>query len=251
MSGLALELVPLAGWAATFMIAIARLSFVVFLMPGIGEQVVPNQMKVLLLLGVAMAFTTSGALPVAEFSPFPNYAALMAGEVMVGLFLGASLRVCIWILNITGAIVAQAIGLAQFLGVALDVEAQTLTANLLSMAGAAILLAADYHVSVFVSFLELYNTVPVGGLSELDHGFFIESLLSGLSFAILLAWPFVTVNLIYNIALGFINKALPQMMVAFVGAPFMVGAGLFLLGVSIVSLLLMWKERVPGLAGWV
>lgn len=251
MYSLALELVPLAAWAAAFMIVVARLSFVVFFMPGIGEQVIPVQMRLLLLLGMATAYASSGIIQPTEFSPIPQYVALMAGEILIGLFLGVSLRVCIWILNIAGSIIAQSIGLAQFLGVALDTEAQTLTANILSMAGAAILITADYHVSVFVAFIDLYHTVPVGGHTNLEHGFFIEGLVSGFSFAVLLAWPFVTVNLIYNIALGFINKALPQMMVAFVGAPFMVGAGLFLLSVSIISLMLMWKERVPGLAGWV
>ena len=174
----------------------------------------------------------------------------MAGDVLIGLFLGVSLRLVIWMLTIAGAIIAQSIGLAQFLGVALEHEAQTITANMLSMAGAAILLTADYHVSVFVSLLNLYSQIPVGGQDVMDQAFFIDSIYSALGFAALLAWPFVAVNLIYNVCLGFIHKALPQMMVAFVGAPFMVGAGLFMLAVSIASLLFVWKDRVPGLIGW-
>ena len=70
------------------------------------------------------------------------------------------------------------------------------------------------------------------------------------NFAILLAWPFVAINLLYNICLGFINKALPSLMVAFVGAPFMIGAGLILLTISLVTMLTVWMERVPGLVGW-
>ncbi|MCR9196839.1 MAG: flagellar biosynthetic protein FliR, partial [Hyphomonas sp.] len=70
------------------------------------------------------------------------------------------------------------------------------------------------------------------------------------AFAIMLSWPFVAMNLLYNICLGFINKAMPQMMVAFVGAPFLVGAGLFLLAVSIGSLLMVWQERIMQLIVW-
>ena len=37
--------------------------------------------------------------------------------------------------------------------------------------------------------------------------------------ALSLAAPFVIASLLYNVALGVINKAMPQLMVAFVGAP--------------------------------
>jgi flagellar biosynthetic protein FliR len=43
---------------------------------------------------------------------------------------------------------------------------------------------------------------------------------------------------------------MPQMMVAFVGAPFLVGAGLFLLAVSIGALLMVWQERIMQLIVW-
>jgi len=60
----------------------------------------------------------------------------------------------------------------------------------------------------------------------------------------------VAINLLYNICLGFINKALPSLMVAFVGAPFMVGAGTMLLALSIAGLLIAWKDRALQVVGW-
>lgn len=244
------DFVPMASWAAQFMLIIARLSFPVFFMPGIGEQVIPVRVRVFLLLALGMAFASAGVVSTTDFSPLPGYMTLLFAEVFIGFVLGLSLRLAIWVLNIAGAVIAQSIGLSQFLGIAMEHEAQTITANLLSMAGVALLLTLNYHVEAFVALMTLYAEIPVGAYLMLNQSFYFDSIYASFGFAIALAWPFVAVNLIYNICLGFINKALPQLMVAFVGAPFLVGAGLFLLAVSVVSLLVAWSDRVIDLVGW-
>ncbi len=240
----------LGAWVAQFGLIVARLSFVIFLMPGIGEQVVPARVRLFLLLGISAAIASSGSVAATRTSSVDDFFLLLLNEITVGLVLGFSLRLVIWILSIAGSIIAQTIGLSQFLGVAIEQEAQTIIANMLSMAGVVVLLTADFHVTAFVSLINLYTDVPTGFAADLDKVFLINAMVSAFSFAILLAWPFVAVNLIYNICLGFINKALPQMMVAFVGAPFMVGAGIILLTVSVTSLLIMWMDRVPEYSGW-
>lgn len=247
----ATQFVPLADYAAQFMLIVARLSFPVFFMPGIGENAVPARVRIFLLLGLAVAFASTGVVGAVDFMPIGNYLTLMLGEIFIGFVLGVSLRIAIWLLSIVGAIVAQSIGLSQFLGVALDNEAQTITANILSMAGVALLLTMNYHVEAFVALLGLYSDIPVGGYELLNQSFYLKSIFASLGFAVALAWPFVAVNLIYNICLGFINKALPQLMVAFVGAPFLVGAGLFMLAISIMSLLIVWADHVVDLVGWI
>lgn len=240
----------LTAWVALFMVIIARLGFVVFLMPGIGEQTVPMRVRGAVMLAVAAAFAASGVIPRPQPEAFSSFFALLLSEAVTGLFLGVMLRLSIWMLSIAGTLIAQVIGLSQMLGIALETEAQTLTANMLSMAGAALLLSANYHVSVVARLAELYGDIPAGALSQIDVTFLINSSFNAFNFAIMLAWPFVAINLLYNICLGFINKALPSLMVAFVGAPFMVGAGLILLTISIATMLMVWMERVPGLIGW-
>jgi len=39
-------------------------------------------------------------------------------------------------------------------------------------------------------------------------------------------------------------------MVAFVGAPFMVGAGTMMLALSVAGLLIAWKDRAMQVVGW-
>lgn len=245
-----LSVVPLADWAAAYMLVIARFSPIVFLMPGLGEQVVPVRIRLQFLLAVAFIFTAGGITPPASFSPFNTYFTVMIGELILGAILGISLRTVIWALSVSGSIIAQSIGLSQFLGVAIEHEAQTITANILIMSGAVILLSANYHVAVIGSLVEMYGEMPPGDALGFDYTGLSANIFHAFNFAVLLAWPFVAVNLIYNICLGFINKALPQLMVAFVGAPFMVGAGLILLTVASASLLYAWQARAPQLMGW-
>jgi flagellar biosynthetic protein FliR len=240
----------LTAWIALFMTVLARLSFVIFFMPGIGEQVIPTRARVFVLIGVALAMTTSGFIQTPVTTEFTQLFGLLATETFIGFALGAMLRLTVWMLTIAGSIIAQSIGLAQFLAPALEHEAQTLTANLLSMAGAAVLLSANFHVEVIVSLLRLYTDIPLGALTLLSGPMLAQSFYSAFGFALLLAWPFVAINLLYNICLGFINKALPALMVAFVGAPFMVGAGTMMLALSIAGLLIAWKDRAMQVVGW-
>ena len=65
---------PLAGWLGLYMVVIARLSFVVFLMPGLGEQAIPVQMRLVVLLAISMAMATTGVIGVPVTWPLSSYA---------------------------------------------------------------------------------------------------------------------------------------------------------------------------------
>lgn len=250
MEGLLIPGDMLGVLGAQFLLIVGRLSMIVFLMPGLGEPLITIRARVMVLIALSGAALTLTPMPAVSITPLPNYLGLLAGEIAIGFFLGSSLRLAIWLLSVVGTIIAQSIGLAQMLGVALENEQQTIMANILTLAGVAILLSANYHVTAYAAYLNLYQEVPVGGYGLIEPSAFMGGFFAGLNFAITLAWPFVTMGLIYNISLGFINKAMPQLMVAFVGAPFMVGAGLFLLSVSIISLLVVWLDRLYTFLPW-
>ena len=219
-------------------------------LPGLGEPVIPTRARAFLLIGISLAMTTSGFITGPASTDLTSLFGILVTEIFIGFALGVMLRATIWMMTIAGSVIAQSIGLSQFLAPALEHEAQTLTANLLAMAGAAVLLSANFHVEVVVSLMRLYTDIPLGALTLLSGPMLAQSLYSAFGFALLLAWPFVAVNLLYNVSLGFINKALPSLMVAFVGAPFMVGAGTMMLALSIAGLLIAWKDRAMQVVGW-
>ena len=75
------------------------------------------------------------------------------------------------------------------------------------------------------------------GLAQVAHAF---------ELAFVLAAPFVLMSVLYNLALGVINKAMPQLMVAFVGAPVITLGGLFLLFLAAPTMLGIWLSALDG-----
>ena len=55
-----------------------------------------------------------------------------------------------------------------------------------------------------------------------------------------LAAPFVVASLIYNVTLGVINRAMPQLLVSFIGAPAITAGGLIMMLIATPVLLAIW-----------
>jgi flagellar biosynthetic protein FliR len=62
--------------------------------------------------------------------------------------------------------------------------------------------------------------------------------------AFTLAAPFVIVSVLYNLTLGIINRAMPQMMVVFVGAPVITLGGLLMLFLLAPGMLNLWMRAL-------
>ena len=69
------------------------------------------------------------------------------------------------------------------------------------------------------------------------------------SLAFALAAPFVILSALYNLTLGFINKAMPQLMVAFVGAPVITLGSVALLLLTAPVMLSVWLGAVQSFFG--
>ena len=240
---------PLAGAAPDAVtrgaVILTRMSLLVFLMPGLGTRAVPVRVKLMLSLGLTLAL-----LPAV---PPPTGAALvplLAAEALTGAYLGFMLRVSIFALSIAGTVIAQALSLSQIFGAGISEDSSTTVSTLLTMAGATLFLTAGLHIEGYALLLHSYDAFPPGGTEGLS-AFAAERALraaaQGLAFGLSLALPFVVMNLAYNALLGVLNRAMPQMMVTFVGMPAVTFAGLALLTAAIGGLLTIWLGRTAAL----
>lgn len=230
-------------------------AFVVFLrvggllavMPAFGEQSVPVRVR----LAIALAFTAVVLPAVAEGLPDPRYpGALFLSEVAAGLILGLGLRLLIMALMMAGTLAAQSASVSQLFGGAVP-EPQPAFANLFVLAGLALAVMSGLHVRAAELLILSYEILPAGrppvpadvaqwGLGRVSQAF-------GLAFS--LAAPFVIASMIYNLALGAINRAMPQMMVSLVGAPALSLGALALLALTAPALLQAWMVALSsGLA---
>lgn len=237
LSGLGQQMI----WAG--FLVFLRVGAAMALLPAFGEQSVPQRVKLVLTLAFTAIVTPAVA---GDISPQAGAFALpMMAEVLAGLTLGIGLRIFIHVLQIAGAIAAQAASLSQLFGGA-GAEPQPAIANLLAAAGLALAVMAGLHVRVAQLLILSYALLPAGRLPDAaalaDWG--LLQIARGFALAFSLAAPFVVASLIYNVALGVINRAMPQLMVAFVGAPALTLGGLVLLAVVAPMALAVWTQAL-------
>jgi flagellar biosynthetic protein FliR len=248
MTGILTEISALLGLAEGFLwavsLAFVRIGAVLALMPGLGETATPQRVKLALVLALTAVIAPILAEDLTATGPLPGLAPL-AGEAVAGLILGIGMRLFLLALQSAAAIIAQATTLSQlFAGVA--PEPQPAIGNLLTIAGVALALAAGLHVRAAELLVLSYDILPAGGYPDAgvvaDWGLGLAARTFSLAFS--LAAPFVIASMIYNLALGVINRAMPQLMVSMVGAPALTLGSLALLAIAAPMLLAVWLETL-------
>ncbi len=249
---LSVSLAPLLGhaqdglWAGS--VVFLRLGAMMALLPLFGEQAVPARVR----LALALAFTLVVAPAVAPGLPPPGgparLLALLLGETAAGLALGLALRLLVLALQTAGAIAAQATSLAQLLGAGPGGEPSPAMGHLLVTGGLALAAVLGLHVRAAQWMVEGYALIPAG--AALDPGLLLEAGVQEIgrafALAVSLAAPFVAAALLYNVTLGVINRAMPALMVTFIGAPALTFGGLALMLVAAPLLLEVWAAALGG-----
>ena len=117
---------------------------------------------------------------------------------------------------------------------------------LLVVSAICLAVATGLHVKAAALLILSYDFFPAGfflpGQEVAEWG--LDRVRQAFSLAFTLAAPFVILSVLYNLALGAINKAMPQLMVAFVGAPVITFGGLFLLFATTPFILTAWIDGV-------
>ncbi|MCF2871601.1 flagellar biosynthetic protein FliR [Octadecabacter sp. G9-8] len=221
-----------------------RVGAIVSLVPAFGEQTVPTRVK----LGIAVAFTfiVTPAAPVAPIqATAPAVVGLILAETLTGLFMGLMVRLFILALQVAGSIAAQSTSLSQLFGGA-GMDPLPAMGHVLVVGGLALATLMGLHVQVAEFMINSYTLVPMGEVipSEVLTRAGIAEISRAFALGFTLAAPFVIASLIYNITLGVINKAMPQLMVAFVGAPAITAGGLVILMLAAPLMLSLWVEAM-------
>lgn len=245
MNGVIAELSSLLGlaegiaWAAA--LAFIRIGAMVALMPGLGDPAVPQRIKLALVVAFTLVVTPLLVERIGTAAT-PSFLAV-AGEAAAGLMLGVGMRMFILALQTAAAMIAQATTLSQLFSGAAP-EPQPAIGNLLVMAGIALAMAAGLHVRAAELLLLSYDLLPAGApisaASAADWG--LAAVGQAFAQAFSLAAPFIIAALIYNLALGAINRAMPALMVSMVGAPALSLGALALMAVAAPVVLAAWLD---------
>jgi flagellar biosynthetic protein FliR len=216
------------------------------MLPLFGDQAVPARIR----LFVGVAFTAAIA-PLLEPSlpagglDLATLLRYIATETVCGFALGFSVRLLFWMLQIAGTIAAQATSLSQLLGGA-GPDPQPAIAQIMLVAGMGLAAISGLHYRIAEALVLSYRVIPMGEMIPLERlGIWAgDRITETFAFAFVFAAPFLIGSLLYNLALGVINRAMPQLMVAFVGAPVITLAGLVLLMLSLPVILPVWLDML-------
>ncbi len=233
-------------WLAIGTLVFLRVGAAFLVMPSISEQYVPVRVRLGAALAVTafMAPTMSAILAGTGIETSPS-AVLFATEPIAGLLIGLSVRFVVHTVQIAGSIAAQSTSLSQIAG-GVTPDPQPAISGVLMISALTLAVIAGLHVHIVEMLMLSYQIIPAGILvdpSDVGH-WGTERIGAAFSMAFSLAAPFLIASVLYNLALGVINKAMPQLMVAFVGAPAITFGGLLLLFLSAPLILPIWLRAM-------
>ena len=219
-----------ASWVLVAMGVFARVGAAAFLVPGLGERSLSVRIRLMASLAITLMLVPliRGFETQAPTTTVALMLMLMA-EAASGLVIGLAFRFLVYALQIAGMIAAE-----------------PTISTLLAMGGITLALMAGLHVHLIASLVELYAVLPFGKfpLSADLALWSIARVSETFALGVALAAPFVAVGFAYNLALGALNRAMPQLLVALVGVPALVWIGMVVLALVLPALMDAWTVRL-------
>ena len=240
---LALPELHLAGLLLVFV----RVASAVALMPGFGEQAIPSRVRLMTAMGFTLVVWPIVQPSLPTINPeLPTLVGLVIIEAGIGFLIGISLRLMVMAIQFAGSVAAQSTAITQVAGVGVTPDPMPAIGNILMLAGLTLALVTGLHIKASLAIASTYTLFPLGtipiagdiaewGIARVAHVF---------TFGFTLAAPFVIASFAYNLALGAINRAMPTLMVAFVGAPLITAGALLILLLAAPTILMVWNEQL-------
>lgn len=224
-------------WAAA--LCFLRTGAFIALLPALGEQIIPARIRLAIALSLTVIVAPTLAAPAAI-----DIGSLLA-ETCNGLILGAGFRFFLIALQTAGMMAAQAGSLAQMFTGA-GSEPQSGISNLFTYAALALLCAMGLPEAAATLLISSYDVLPQGvwPLSADAAAWGVSGAARSFRLALSFAAPFLIGGLLYNLAIGAINRAMPMLMVVLIGAPALTLGALILLVSATPIILSLWLTEV-------
>ncbi|MEO3433745.1 flagellar biosynthetic protein FliR [Inquilinus sp. CAU 1745] len=238
----------LTGDIFAFLFVFIRIGAALMVLPGIGDAyVTPRIRLVLALLFSALLLPgLMSALPPPPDDPLV-LAIMVAGEAIIGLFLGLIARFLLAALEVAGTVISFQASLANAFVFNPAMTTQgTLIGAFLTVTGLTVLFATDMHHLMLLAIADSYSVFPPGALPPLDDMANMMTRLAADSFSIgiRLSAPFLVIGMIFYLGLGLLNRLMPQMQIFFVAMPAQIMLGLIVMALTLSAGILFWLGRV-------
>ncbi len=230
-----------------FLLIMARVGAMISILPGIAAAYVSARFRIVFAFLVSLVMTPVLAdnLPGPPESTWILFL-LLAGEIVVGVFLGAIAVILVASLQTAGTMIALFSSMANALiQDPISEQQSSVIANFLTAAGLVVIFATDSHHVYFAVVADSYNLfVPGQGVETGDMALMLARRV-GDSFALgfQLSIPFLVIAMVYYIGLGVLGRLMPQLPVFFFGLPIQLTIHLAALMIVFSSIMLVFLRH--------
>tara|TARA_Y100001960_G_scaffold313821_1_gene377267 strand:+ start:48 stop:818 length:771 start_codon:yes stop_codon:yes gene_type:complete len=230
-----------------FFMTFVRLSGIFATAPFFNDKAVSkaHRLALAMTLAIAIAPVVSTYIPAIPGS-VGLLVVIIAGEFLIGLLLGYSAKLFMLAFNFAGDFMAAMMGLQA--ASQMDPRSGSNTTTLstfLSLVALAAFLALDLHLFILKAFVESYDII--GFNKAMDLGEVSLAIITTVGkitvLGVKLAAPVVVVNFIINCSLGILNRLVPQIQVFFISMPLTMLVGIFVLVLTMASMLILFTEE--------
>jgi flagellar biosynthesis protein FliR len=223
---------PFIGIMLGFVLVLTRISAFFVVLPIFGSEGIPVRIKVVVMLLLAVFFSTITAPPAnAENITALQAGLLVAGEAIYGLALGVIANCLFSVVRLAGRIIEQQMGLdtAQIMDPLTGESADPLSV-LLEMLFVLLFLAANGHHLLLMVISRSFHAFAPGTTPTLPV--MVEAVAKSGSVmfiaALRLAAPMLAASLLMIIIIAVLAKIVPEMDIFFFSFPVRIGAGLLI-----------------------
>jgi flagellar biosynthetic protein FliR len=226
-----------------------RMAAASMLLPGLGEQEVPANIRLGLGLLVTLLLLPLLAplLPPAPEAPFALLGIIL-GEVAIGLWLGSLARLLASAMAQAGQVIGTMMGLSSPLQGDLMLGAQgTPLGRLFGFVATALILSTGLYALPLAALLHSYTILPAGTLPAATAAEAMAAMVAqSFELALRLAAPFILAGVLFNLGLGLVARVAPQVQIFVVAAPAQILAGFGLLMLLLPAILTLWRGAMEG-----
>ncbi|MEC9461879.1 MAG: flagellar biosynthetic protein FliR [Pseudomonadota bacterium] len=227
-----------------------RIGACIMTLPGFSSARISTTIRFFLAFAVSLAMT-----PLLFDTIYPrvsgtaaSWVGVIVSELLIGLMYGLVPRLYVLGLQFAGSAVSMAIGLNTpgAMDVLEDTSENQMT-NLISFGGLLVLFMLDFHHVVFRALVDSYAVMPLGGMPDSQKMLITltDTLSQTFMLMLRLASPFLIFGLMFNFAVGLVNKLAPQVPVFYISTPYLLMGGLLLVYFTIAAMVMQFAQYFP------
>jgi flagellar biosynthetic protein FliR len=234
---------------ATFLILFARVGAVLMLLPVFSEESVPAQIRLLVGLGMALGLwgLLGPRIPAAATGLLPS---TILSELMVGLAIGAIVRIMFLAAVMAGSMISLQVGLSSAVIFDPSQGGQVpLLSKFVAIAATVVCLSVGIHHLWIGAIIRSYDMFPVGGLPPADDfaQLAIKTVTHSMALGLSLAAPLIVYGIVFNAALGLMSRLAPAIQIFFIAQPLNLLLGIALLATVFGTMLATFSNEM---ASW-